>query len=235
MVKRFERQVHQHPDPAGPPRPARPYTYSELNAAANRVAHALIALRGEGSETVALLFENGAPFVVASLGVLKAGKIQVPLDSTFPRARLSYMLQQSGAAVVMTDGCNLPLAQDLGALSVVNIEEIDDCYPRLTELILGPMPCLCRVHFWFNWRTERIVRNHRGVMHAMCITRIRSRIGMHDRLIMSRAGLRPRCMPCSMVLCTIPSICVRKSQGVLQPAGQQEITIYGLPFPVFGV
>jgi amino acid adenylation domain-containing protein len=192
VVKRFERQVHQHPDRLALKTRVHTYTYSELNAAANRVAHALIALRGEGSETVALLFENGAPFVVASLGALKAGKIQVPLDSTFPRARLSYMLQQSGAAVVMTDSRNLPLAQNLGALSVVNIEEIDGRYPPTNvELILSPdAPASIEYTSGSTGEPKGIVRNHRGVMHAVMHHTNTFRIGMHDRLIMSRAGLR---------------------------------------------
>jgi len=119
-VQRFEQQVQWHPDRLALKTRRHTYTYSELNAIANRVAHALVELRGGRTETVALLFENGAPFVVASLAVLKTGKIQVPLDSTFPPARLSYMLEQSEAAVVVTDSCNFALAKELGAVSLIS-------------------------------------------------------------------------------------------------------------------
>ena len=61
-----------------------------------------------------LLFENGAQFVVASLGVLKAANIQVPLESTFPRPRLSFMLEQSEAGIVIADCHHLELAQNPG-------------------------------------------------------------------------------------------------------------------------
>ena len=61
VVDRFERQVHQYPDRLALKTRTHAYTYSELNAAANRVAHALLELRGESSETVALLFELQPP------------------------------------------------------------------------------------------------------------------------------------------------------------------------------
>ena len=50
LVQRFERQVHMYPDRLALKTRAHSYTYSELNAAANRVAHALIERRGVGTE-----------------------------------------------------------------------------------------------------------------------------------------------------------------------------------------
>src|SRR5581483_8008095 len=60
-------------------------TYQELNQAANRLAHAIIAQRGAAQETIALLMEHELPLFVAITGVLKAGKICVVLDPSFPK------------------------------------------------------------------------------------------------------------------------------------------------------
>jgi amino acid adenylation domain-containing protein len=162
-----------------------------LNAAANRVAHALIERRGAGPETVALLFENGAPFVVASLGVLKAGKIQVPLDSTFPRARLSYMLEQSEAAVVVTDSNNFDLAKELGAASLMNIEEIDGRFSTVNlGLVLAPhTPTSVEYTSGSTGQPKGIVRNHRGVLHTVMHHTNMFRIGINDGLTTFRASL----------------------------------------------
>jgi non-ribosomal peptide synthetase component F len=68
----------------------RSLTYHELNQAANRVAQAILRLRGERPEPVAILLEHGVPMIVAILGVLKAGKFYVPLDSLYPSARIAH-------------------------------------------------------------------------------------------------------------------------------------------------
>jgi hypothetical protein len=54
-------------------------TYAELNAAANRMAHAILSLRGEGEEPVILLLEYNTSVFVALLGVLKTGKFYVTI------------------------------------------------------------------------------------------------------------------------------------------------------------
>jgi len=191
LVQRFERQVHMYPDRLALKTRAHSYTYAELNAAANRVAHALIERRGAGPETVGLLFESGAPFVVASLATLKAGKIQVPLDSTFPRARLSYMLEQSESSIVVTDGSNLLLAQELAAHPLINIEEVDQRYSTSNVGLVLPPDTVTSVDYTSGstGQPKGIVRNHRGVLHTVMHHTNTFRIGLNDRLTVSRASL----------------------------------------------
>jgi non-ribosomal peptide synthetase component F len=57
---RFARQVRRWPDRAAVEAPGRRLMYLELARAANRVAHAVLARRGPGLESVALLFDPGA-------------------------------------------------------------------------------------------------------------------------------------------------------------------------------
>ena len=52
-------------------------TYRELNKAANRMAHAILAQRGEGEELGALTFNQGIRAIAAILGALKSGKPHV--------------------------------------------------------------------------------------------------------------------------------------------------------------
>jgi amino acid adenylation domain-containing protein len=76
--------------------------YGELNRRANRLAHHLRGL-GVGTETlVGVLMERSPELIVALLGILKAGAAYVPLDSALPAARLSFMLADTGAPVVLT-------------------------------------------------------------------------------------------------------------------------------------
>src|SRR5262249_30608852 len=77
-------------------------TYAEFDRRANQLAHRLRHL-GVGPETVVGLFvERSAAMVVGLLAVLKAGGAYLPLDPSYPAERLAFMLDDAGAAVLVT-------------------------------------------------------------------------------------------------------------------------------------
>ncbi|WP_232665903.1 non-ribosomal peptide synthetase [Pseudonocardia sp. TRM90224] len=79
-------------------------TFGELDRVANRLAHRLREL-GVGVETpVAVVMHRCPELVVALLGVLKAGGAYVPIDPGYPAERVAYMLGQTAAPVVITQG-----------------------------------------------------------------------------------------------------------------------------------
>src|SRR3989337_270563 len=100
---RFEQQVAKYPNRIAVKTRNHTLTYDALNKGANRVARAILAQRGDGNEPIALLLENDASMIAGILGVLKAGKIYVPLDPSLPSARLAYILEDSQAALVLTN------------------------------------------------------------------------------------------------------------------------------------
>ncbi|HEV2727188.1 MAG TPA: amino acid adenylation domain-containing protein, partial [Solirubrobacterales bacterium] len=78
-------------------------TYAELHAGADRLARRLRRV-GVGAEArVGVLLDRGPALVTALLAVLKAGGAYVPLDPAYPRERLSFMLGDSGARVLITE------------------------------------------------------------------------------------------------------------------------------------
>ena len=125
---RFEQQVLQYPDRLAVKTAAEEWTYDRLNGAANLVANRILAQVGSGNQPVALLIEPGASVIAAFLGVLKAGKICVPLDPSFPVSRTAYMLDDSQAYLLVTNNRQLSLARELaeGHLPVINMDEVDD-------------------------------------------------------------------------------------------------------------
>ena len=79
-------------------------TYAELDRRSNQLAHYLIAY-GAGPEVkVGILMSRSIEMIVAVLGVVKAGAAYVPLDESYPPQRLSFMLEDSRAEVVITEG-----------------------------------------------------------------------------------------------------------------------------------
>ncbi|ATB48375.1 non-ribosomal peptide synthetase [Corallococcus macrosporus DSM 14697] len=77
-------------------------TYAALEARANAVAQALVQRGVTPGTLVALAVERSVGMMAGLLGILKAGAAYVPLDPAYPRERLAFMLQDSGARVVLT-------------------------------------------------------------------------------------------------------------------------------------
>jgi len=107
----FEAQVERTPDAEALVFENERLTYRELNRRANQVAHRLRAL-GVGPETlVGLCVNRSLEMVVGILGILKSGGAYVPLDPTYPQERLTFMLEDTRASVVLTQqslAANLP-------------------------------------------------------------------------------------------------------------------------------
>ncbi|HEV2150062.1 MAG TPA: amino acid adenylation domain-containing protein [Longimicrobiaceae bacterium] len=98
----FEAQAERTPDAVALAFEGRTLTFRDLDVRANRLAHHL-AGRGVGPEVrVGICMERGPELMVAILGVMKAGGAYVPLDPSFPAERMSYLLADSGVAVLLT-------------------------------------------------------------------------------------------------------------------------------------
>jgi mycobactin peptide synthetase MbtF len=78
-------------------------TYRELDEAADRMAATLVARGVRTEEPVAINLSRGPQYVVAMLGVLKAGGVIVPLDPAMPPARVADIIDQCGATIVIDD------------------------------------------------------------------------------------------------------------------------------------
>ncbi|MBE9168286.1 AMP-binding protein [Pleurocapsales cyanobacterium LEGE 06147] len=82
-------------------------TYLELNRQANQLARYLCEL-GVGPEVVVGLSRERSPqMVVALLAILKAGGAYFPLDPTYPKERLAFMIQNARASILLTQAQHL--------------------------------------------------------------------------------------------------------------------------------
>ncbi|WP_250634974.1 non-ribosomal peptide synthetase [Bacillus subtilis] len=84
-------------------------TYAELDMYASRLAAHLTARGVTNESIVGVLSERSPDMLIAVLAVLKAGGAYLPLDPAYPKERLSYMLKDSGASLLLTQpGCSAP-------------------------------------------------------------------------------------------------------------------------------
>lgn len=98
----FERQVVRTPNAIAVVFENASITYHELNQRANQMAHSLQAHSVGPEVLVGICIERSIEMMVGILGILKAGGAYVPLDPTYPQERLSFILQDTRLAVLLT-------------------------------------------------------------------------------------------------------------------------------------
>src|SRR4029453_19588056 len=77
-------------------------TYRELDERANQLAHVL-RRKGVGPDRIVGIFmERSLEMVVAILAIHKAGGAYMPLDPSYPKARLAFMLRDARAPLLVT-------------------------------------------------------------------------------------------------------------------------------------
>ncbi|TWR71543.1 non-ribosomal peptide synthetase, partial [Pseudomonas brenneri] len=94
-------------------------SYAELNARANQWAHRLLELGVGPDVLVGVAVERSLEMVIGLLAVLKAGGAYVPLDPEYPQDRLSYMIEDSGLKLLLSQAhLALPIPAHVQALDL---------------------------------------------------------------------------------------------------------------------
>jgi amino acid adenylation domain-containing protein len=183
----FEARAAQSPAAIALRHRDRELAYDQLNRRANQLAHHLAA-RGLGAEDrVVVCVEPSLDIAVALLGILKAGAVYVPLDPTYPAARIRAILEDTRPALIVSNGYLIEqlelggaptLALDGGQLDAVpdgNLELAID--PARTAYIYytsgttgkpkGILASHANLRFYLDVARERYAIDHREVMPAI--------------------------------------------------------------------
>lgn len=100
----LERQAVETPQAVAVAAEEGALTYAELNWSANRLAQTLRKQGVKREERVAIVMDRSLEMIIAIFGVLKAGGAYVPVTPGLPSERIRYMLDNSGAKLVLTKG-----------------------------------------------------------------------------------------------------------------------------------
>ncbi|MBK7992408.1 MAG: AMP-binding protein [Blastocatellia bacterium] len=106
----FEHQVTKSPSSTAIVFENNELSYKELNEKANQLAHFLRKLGVIADSRVGLLIERSSEMMIALLAILKAGAAYVPLDSSYPKDRISYMIDDAQLSVLITQNSLSSLA-----------------------------------------------------------------------------------------------------------------------------
>ncbi|MBD2677470.1 MULTISPECIES: non-ribosomal peptide synthetase [Nostoc] len=98
----FEAQVEKTPDAVAAVFENEELTYGELNARANQLAHYLQKLGVKSEVLVGICVERSLNMLIGLLAILKAGGAYIPLDPSYPKERLAFILEDAQAPVLLT-------------------------------------------------------------------------------------------------------------------------------------
>ncbi|MBV1880989.1 MAG: amino acid adenylation domain-containing protein [Pseudomonadales bacterium] len=98
----FEDQVAQNPDRQAVVFDEVVLSYGELNARANQLAHYLVTFGIGEDSVVAIMLERSWQTIVAELAMLKVGGGYLALDPSYPDDRITYMLKDAKASLLIT-------------------------------------------------------------------------------------------------------------------------------------
>jgi len=102
IVDLFEVQAAETPNATAIVFEEAQLTYKELNERSNQVARYLQKQGVKAETPVPICLERSPEMVVGILGILKAGGAYVPVDPEYPEERISYMLEDTGAKLVLS-------------------------------------------------------------------------------------------------------------------------------------
>jgi amino acid adenylation domain-containing protein/thioester reductase-like protein len=129
VAQLFEAQVARNPEAIALVWGEEELTYLEVNMHANRLAHHL-RRRGVGAETaVGIYLERSPRLIIGLIAICKAGGCYLPLDTTYPKKRLAFMLHDAQAPMIITEAA---MAKDLPAheAAVICLEE---AWPEISQ------------------------------------------------------------------------------------------------------
>lgn len=136
--------------------------YAELNARANRVAHALRSM-GVGPEAmVGCCLERSAQLIIALLAILKAGGAYVPLDPGYPEDRVNLLLEDSGVPLVVTQRSLESVIPASPTRSLLFMEDVDTSAAGAN--LAGPMPAAGPSNLAYVMYTSGSTGRPKGVM-----------------------------------------------------------------------
>lgn len=105
-------------------------TYKELNERANQLAYFLRNKKGITSNSfVGILTKRSLEMAIGLLAILKSGATYVPIDPEYPEDRISYMLEDSGAKIILVDNYTKDIYNYADTVNICLSGEIYKIYP----------------------------------------------------------------------------------------------------------
>lgn len=138
VVELFKDQVKNSPDSIALKDDFCLFTYAQLDQLSDQIASNIISKFGkENNSPIAVLVGRSANMVALLLGILKTGRAYIPLDPTFPKDRLTYIIEQSQINILIQENeLQFEISNNVVNLSLEDIlkEEKDSYKKEIKEI-----------------------------------------------------------------------------------------------------
>ncbi|MEL6558755.1 MAG: amino acid adenylation domain-containing protein, partial [Bacteroidota bacterium] len=123
VVDLIEEQTAKTPDAVAVTFGNETLTYKQLNERSNQLANYLVSKGVTNDGLVAICLDRSPIMLVAILGTLKSGGAFIPIDPEFPQSRIDYMLEDSGAKVMLSSRDLAEKFADQEQLDVISLDQ----------------------------------------------------------------------------------------------------------------
>lgn len=197
IPQRFEEQVMKHPGRVGMKTRRRELTYWELELEANRVARAIVERRGRAQEPVAYLVSDDAKMVITILGILKAGKIYVPLNPEHPTAWSRRVIEDAQAVLLVAESETVGAAREITTgIDLLDMDTIESSGEQRSANVERSPESLAMILYTggSTGQPKGVMQNHLNQLHNTMHHTNSLRITADDRLCLVSARTSQQAM-----------------------------------------
>ena len=164
------------------------YTYKEADLISNRIANELVRLGVKAEDKVSILISKSEYIVMASLGVIKSCAAYQPLDVSYPKERLNFMVKDAASKVVIAERQYIDLLDEYKG-PVIYLDELDKLKDE-SRPVNRPKPENLFIMLYTSGSTgvpKGVMLEHHNIM-AACGVDIKFRNLQHDARITAYAS-----------------------------------------------
>lgn len=139
VIEHFQKELRKNPDNIAAVYKDKKLTYRELNERANQIGRLLIEKGMKPDSIAGIISEPSLEMIVGTLGILKSGAAYMPIDPVYPAERIKYMMEDSGAAILLMNKNLYNQVKDL-EVELIDMED-ENIYrgdKKDPDLLAGP-------------------------------------------------------------------------------------------------
>ena len=188
VLDKFDYWVEKQPDKELVVFKDNRYTYQAVDKMSNRIANELIRLGVKAEDKVSILISKSEYIVIASLGVIKSCAAYQPLDVSYPKERLNFMVKDASSKVVIAERQYIDLLDEYKG-PVIFLDELDKLTDE-SKPVNRPKPNNLFIMLYTSGSTgipKGVMLEHHNIM-AACGVDIKFRNLQHDARISAYAS-----------------------------------------------